>query len=488
MKTKESRLTLHERLFDFITREELILPKEKILVALSGGADSVALLSMLQKLSGRLDIELIAAHLNHGIRGDEADRDERFCINMCKENGTAIETRRVSVPAEAEKTGEGLEECARRLRYDFLRECAEKHRCTKIATAHHADDNVETVLLHLIRGSGPSGLVGISPKRDNIIRPLLPFRKNELLSYLEEQNLSFVFDSTNSDVKMTRNKIRHELLDTVYEINPRADAVFSNMSKLIDEDNKYLISIAKNIDKKTPLCELKKLPFPILSRFLQIQYAEYANAPPLNNTHKEAECNQQDIGEKSLKAKKRLPQLSYVHISPITDFIKTGIGNADFSLPGMITAHVSADGIDFSVTGDDYTEGYMIPLKTGENNISQYRYKILITNDKNVAEEWQNIYKLSIPASVSFGKILDGEKTTLFVRSRCAGDSYIYGGHTRSVRRRLIDLRIPAYKRNRIPCICDQHGIIWVPNLRVADRAVPKPGDTVTYILYAETN
>ncbi len=464
---KRKNLSVIEKVYETVTQNGLINSGEKILIALSGGADSVALISILKALSKRLNIELFAAHLNHGIRGAEADRDERFCIELCGKMGLPIEARRVFVPAEAKKTGEGLEECARRLRYAFLNECAEKHGCQKIATAHHADDNIETVLLHLIRGSGLNGLIGISAKRENIIRPLLSLRKKELLLYLENEKLEYVFDSTNDDTKMTRNKIRHELLGAVYEINPRADAAFSNMSSLVDEDNRYLVSLAEAVDKRATLHELSTLPFPILSRFLQLRYAEYVSSASV--------------------PKERPPQLSYVHLNPLVEFIKTGKGNADFSLPGKITAHVSARGVELGDADKDLSEYYEIPLKWGENNISQCGYKILITNDKNVADEWQNIYKLSIPASVNFGTIPNKENTGLFVRAKRTGDKYVYGGHTRNVRRRLIDLKIPAYERSRIPCIYDKDGIILVPYLRVADRVRPEKGKEQIYIICADT-
>lgn len=483
MKNSEKRSRLSERLFESVTREGLIQPSEKILVAFSGGADSVALLLLLGELSERLHISLFAAHLNHGIRGEEADRDEGFCIKTCEKRGIPIETRHVSVPTEAKRTGEGLEECARRLRYAFLNECAAKYGCTKIATAHHADDNVETVLLHLIRGSGAAGLVGISPKRDNIIRPLLPFRKRELTEYLEEKGESFVFDSTNSDTKMTRNKIRHELLGTVYEINPRADAAFANTGRLLSEDNAYLFSLAREVRPNAPLSELKALPFPILSRFLQLRYSEYVKSRAARTDDKNAPRKNMPSVSESASA----PQLSFVHLTPITDFIKNGVGNADFSLPGNVTAHVSARGAELTEAKTEAVEPFETPLKTGENNISQCRYKILITNDKNVAEEYQNIYKLSISASVNSATIfINGDATGLYARSLKEGDLYVYGDHKRRVRKCLINLKIPAYRRRLLPCICDKDGIIWVPGLRVADRARPQKGDDAVYIIYAE--
>ncbi len=460
---------LPQRFLKSVTKEGLILSNEKILVAFSGGADSVALLSVLKKISSDLNLKIFAAHLNHGIRGIEADRDEDFCRNICQKMDVPFESRYVSVPEEAKRTGQGLEACARKIRYDFLFETAEKFKCNKIATAHHADDNIETVLLHIIRGTGLKGLVGIPPKRGNIIRPLLIFRKKELIKYLENEGLDFVYDSTNSDLELTRNKIRHKLLSTVYEINPRADTAFSNMSKLVEEDNKFLTTLAEGINKKATLSELKSLPLPLLSRFLQIRFFECIKKIQLN-------------GEE----KNKCLQLSFIHLTPVIDYIKNGKGNASFALPGKITAHISSAGAHFLYSEEEKKQDFNIPLKMGENNISQCLCKILITNDKNVADEWQNIYKLSILVSVNFDTIIFGKEISLFARNSKSGDSYVYNGHTRNVRRKLIDLKIPSHLRKKIPCICDSDGIIFVPNLKIADRVKPVKGKEKLYIVYTD--
>lgn len=500
MKVRQEKSIILEKFCDAVKKDGLITSGDRVLVAFSGGADSVALLLMLHSLLKKLNIELFAAHLNHGIRGEEADRDERFCAELCGKKRIPIKVGHVSVPSESEITGEGLEECARRLRYDFLNECAEIFGCTKIATAHHADDNIETVLLHLIRGTGLSGLAGISAKRGNIIRPLLSMRKRELIAYLEENGQDYVVDSTNSDTVMTRNKIRHELLDTVYEINPRADVSFSNMSKLVEADNEYLMSLAERVDKSTPLSLLKETPTPLLSRFIQLRYAEYLQSREeqgAENGRKAGKGQNEDIPQKAesqdgdsesycvgQRSKKR-PQLSFVHINPVIEFIKFGSGNADFPIPGNAVVHVSSKGLVFTDKSGEACD-YETPLKYGENDFSQLGYKILITNDKNVADGWQNVYKTSTRATVKFGKICNGDNVSLYARNRKSGDAYVYGGHTRDVRRRLIDLKIPAYERSSIPCICDGEGVVWVPNLRPADRLKCSEKEDNLYIVYAK--
>jgi tRNA(Ile)-lysidine synthase len=213
---------------------------DRVLVALSGGADSVFLLRVLLELKWALDIEVCAAHLNHGIRGEEADRDESFSRALCERLSVPFVSEKISIPDEMKKTGDGCEECARRVRYTFLQSAAKSFDCSKIATAHHADDNIETVLLHMIRGSALGGLTGIRPILGNIIRPLLCVSRAEILDSLKEIGQDFVTDSTNASDDMTRNFIRHNILPNIYALNPKADTTFLKMCKALKEDSEYL--------------------------------------------------------------------------------------------------------------------------------------------------------------------------------------------------------------------------------------------------------
>ena len=199
--------------------EDLLPPGGRVLCAVSGGVDSVCLLHWLSRQQG---ITLLAAHVNHQLRGEESDRDEAFVRRLCGEWGIPLTVGRGDVAAFTKEKGLSLEEGARRLRYDFLYRTAEETGCCCIAVAHNADDNAETVLLNLIRGTGLKGLGGISPVQGRVIRPLLPCPRRDIEAYLEEHHLPHVEDSTNADVHYTRNKLRHQVIPLLSEINPRA--------------------------------------------------------------------------------------------------------------------------------------------------------------------------------------------------------------------------------------------------------------------------
>lgn len=221
------------------------LGASEVVVALSGGADSVALLYAMLELS---PIGVKAAHLNHCLRGAESDEDERFCKELCKKLSVPLITERIDINAISAKTGESTELCARNQRYDFLNRVAGEYGV--IVTAHTADDNLETVIFNLARGTGISGLGGIPPVRDNIRRPLIYCRRAEIEEYLNSKNQAWRNDSTNSQDEYTRNFIRHNISPKLEQLNPlvkenvaamceglRQDAAFINMSaeELIDE-------------------------------------------------------------------------------------------------------------------------------------------------------------------------------------------------------------------------------------------------------------
>ncbi|MBO5403301.1 MAG: tRNA lysidine(34) synthetase TilS, partial [Clostridia bacterium] len=209
-----------------------------ILVALSGGADSVCLLSALLECEAAVS----AFHLNHGIRGEEADRDEEFCRSLCNRLGVPFSSERADIPAISAEKGIGIEEAARNVRYDKLNREATRINADYIATAHNADDNVETVIFNLVRGCSPDGLCGIPKIRGNIIRPLLDSTREEIEEYLCKKGLSFVTDSTNSDIAYTRNKIRHSVLPVLRSINPAISASVARMCESIRDDKAYFES------------------------------------------------------------------------------------------------------------------------------------------------------------------------------------------------------------------------------------------------------
>lgn len=235
---------MNDKVRRFIGENSLLRGGDKVIVALSGGADSVSLLHVLYSDKEKYNIEIYAAHFNHGIRGAEADRDEGFCRELCKALDIPFYCGRADVPSFAAQTGESEELCGRRLRYEFLQGLAEKLGGAKIATAHNLNDNAETVLWNLTRGSGIGGLCGIPAKRDDIIRPLLCCSRAEIESYCRDKGIDYVTDSTNLSDAYTRNRLRHQVLPVLTELNTNAVENIARTSQLMREADAYLNKIS----------------------------------------------------------------------------------------------------------------------------------------------------------------------------------------------------------------------------------------------------
>lgn len=216
---------------DTIRRYDMLRPGERVLVALSGGADSVSLLLVLQALG----YEVRAFHLNHCLRGAESDRDEAFCRALCAERGVPLHVGRCDIAALSQ--GKAVEETARRERYRLLERAAEGD---KVATAHTADDNLETVLFHLVRGSGAKGVSGIPPVRGAVIRPLLFAERREIEAFLRENGQDYVTDSSNLSDDYTRNRLRHSVLPVLRGINEQAAQAALRLGEQLRQDEACL--------------------------------------------------------------------------------------------------------------------------------------------------------------------------------------------------------------------------------------------------------
>ena len=233
-----------------IQTHNLIEKGDKVVCAVSGGADSVCLLHALLNLRSEYQITIYVANVNHLIRGEESDSDSDFVKRICKAADVPFFYREYDVPKLSKELKMGTEECARLVRYDFFEEISQKLDGAKIATAHNLNDNAETVLFRLIRGSSAEGLCGISHKRGNIIRPLLDAERKDIEKYLRENNISYVTDSTNLTPDYSRNKLRLNVFPALREIFPDADKKIVSASRFISEDNAYLNSLAIEFEKE----------------------------------------------------------------------------------------------------------------------------------------------------------------------------------------------------------------------------------------------
>lgn len=221
-----------------LREQQLLTPGDRVLVALSGGADSVALLHLLHALAPTFPLTVLAAHLDHGMRL-ESSADADFVRSLCARLGVVLVEGRVDVPALAEERRRGLEETARDARRQFLRQAAAQHGCAAIALGHHRDDQAETVLFRLLRGSALSGLAAMRPRSAPFIRPLLFFSRRQIREFLAGRRLPFVEDASNRDLTFTRNRIRHQLLPLLRDFNPRIEEHLTRFSSRLALEENY---------------------------------------------------------------------------------------------------------------------------------------------------------------------------------------------------------------------------------------------------------
>ncbi|MBS4035085.1 MAG: tRNA lysidine(34) synthetase TilS [Ignavibacterium sp.] len=230
-----------EKVIRFIQSQSLIDRGDKVLVALSGGPDSVFLLNFLKKFKNKYDIDLAAFHLNHKLRGKNASADEKFCKQLCEQSGIKLFLEKKDVKSYALKNKISVEEAGRIIRYQFLSTIAHKHNYSKIATAHIQDDNTETVLLNLIKGTGITGMSGIPAKRENIIRPVLCLSKVEILDYLHLNKVSFRIDESNLLDDYERNFLRLHIIPSIKErLNPSLDETIFNTSFIFKTFRRFI--------------------------------------------------------------------------------------------------------------------------------------------------------------------------------------------------------------------------------------------------------
>lgn len=257
-------------------RNHGLMPKRSVLVGLSGGADSVALLDIMCKLGEKYDFTVCAAHINHGLRGDDAENDEKFSAELCRRMGVECYIMRADVRKAAETDGVSEELAGRRVRYDFFDKIMAEHSIEYTATAHHKNDNAETLLMNFMRGSGIAGLCGIPYKRERYIRPLLDVTREEIEQYCVTNGLEYVTDKTNFENNYTRNKIRNILIPLIRrEFNPNfTDTVTAN-SEIIRSDEEFINSYAAErydsivTDDGADIEELNRLHYAVASRIIR---------------------------------------------------------------------------------------------------------------------------------------------------------------------------------------------------------------------------
>lgn len=415
-------------------------------VGLSGGADSVALTHFLYNNREKLLIkELKAVHVHHGIRGDEADRDMEFAESFCESLGIELLSFKADIPAEAARTGESVEECARRVRYD----CFKKAGCDKFATAHNLNDNAETFFFNLARGTSLTGLTGIPYVRDFYIRPLLDCTRNEIEEYIKENGLSFVTDSTNLSDDYTRNKIRHNILPLFFELNPSFDKAFSRCLESLYNAKEYIEDETEELYLKS-----KKDGFFDCSVFKDEREAVRFSAIRM------------------ILKSENVKDISYEHIKAVDNIIKNG-GAANLPKASVLSERQR---LYFKVPEIPECFEMRISSENVRTPIGSFKIKAYCQKDL------QNLNKRVLDNLIDCDKIT----SNLVLRNRRDGDSVrLYGRNgTKTLKKLFNERKIPVSKRPGIAILSDDNGIIWLEGFGVSERARPS-GETKKY-LYLE--
>ncbi len=437
--------------FDRALIEENVRPGSPVLLALSGGADSRAALDVLFAYCRETGRPLAAAHLDHAIRPTSAD-DARFCASLCAELGIPCYTRRIDVPALAAERGAGLEETAREARYRFFADVMAEQEIPVLVTAHHADDNLETVLMHVARGSGLRGLGGIVPVRPVsgglLIRPFLRTAKAELEAYCAEHRLAYLTDETNEDTAYTRNRIRAEITPVLKALNPALPARITDMTDALRADEAYLADAADALWRTLPdgrsadAAWLRAQPAAMRWRiFAGMHRTVFAHAG-----------------------------LAATHLHPL-DRLLDGEGGR-LSLPGRVTAEYRSGKLTFSVDAGQNTvpdADWRESASPGCTYLDACAACAAILSSRefteNVVESDINIYKLFINKGLNFDKI----KGRPYWRTREEGDTIFLRGHHRRVKKLMQEAKIPAEDRARFPLLCDDEGIVCLPGVGIRD-------------------
>lgn len=417
-----------------------------VLLALSGGSDSRALLHMLATASREYGFSLVLAHVNHGIRGEEALRDRDFCIALAKDYGLEICVLDADVPALAKLHGRGLEEEARLVRYDYFEQLMRERNIPILATAHHADDNLETVLFHLCRGAGLKGLCGISSARPfgtgSLTRPLLRLTRREILSYCTEHALEYVTDSTNADTAYTRNRIRAEVMPIFEELFGEPQRRVTEMMESLREDAAVLDALGERLLQNAQgewglsLAVLRKAEDPIVKRALM----KWAH----NRTGQSIER---------------------VHLDALMCLVRDEKTYARAALPRGVDAIAEFGFLRLLPHGEPKSIAVCEPFKCGEILLLEQHLRITVKK-KN---ELTKINNLSTHSYINLKLFFDIIKDSCYWRTRKEGDTILMGGMHRKLRKLYGEADIPPRWRDRIPLLCDAEGIVWAPFVGMRD-------------------
>jgi tRNA(Ile)-lysidine synthase len=430
---------------------------ERVIVAVSGGPDSVTLLKVLAMFTEEYGLTLITAHLNHGLRKEACD-EEQFVRSISEDMGIAFECRSVDINSLRKGTGKSIEDISREVRYQFLNEVVRKRHAQKIALGHNLNDQIETVLINFLRGSGPEGLKGMMPVRDSLyIRPLLCISSQEILSFIESHKMQYVTDASNTESVYLRNRIRHSLIPQLKKYNPNLEKSLNNMAKLMCLQDEYMKTVAHTI----------------LSEWNIIQARDEVriSISALRMYH---EAVQNQVVKELLR--KMTPDgqgIGYAHIKAVVDLCFSDHPGGYVDLPHAIVVRRAYDSLIIS-------RGMKSKQRSIYEKRDEIHYEVTFPGSVYIVELGKTLHSEFVKHPDG---IYQGGQNTVFmdydriiapviIRTAKPGDRIQPLGMrgTKKIKSYFIDEKVPINVRNETLLLLDQESVIWIAGMRLSER------------------
>ena len=442
---------MRDKVLKFIRENGLVSPGETLVCAVSGGKDSVSLLHAMLSLREELQITVEAAHVNHQLRGPESDRDEAFVRSLCESWRVPLFVCRADVLSRCKETGESVEEAARAVRYSFFESLGKK-----IATAHTMDDHLETVLLNLIRGTSLRGLCGILPRRGDFIRPMLCVSREDVNAYLLENLLPHVEDSTNAENFALRNRLRHDVIPLLRRENENLPATVFRMSDILQAEDLFLAEQAAS------LLNASRLPNGgwSCSRLLEAHPVLRARAARL------------------LLDELHVKKPSQAHVAALLRMMEKAEGSESLSLPGVTLTRA------YDALFKDETEPLTFEARTLKPGGSVFFPELHLTVSCRFVKKYQKSQQSPCTFALKCDTI--GKSPSLVLRPRLPGDVISLPGGKRSLKKLLIDRKVPSRERALVPVLCDGAGVICVYPLAVDRNRLANDGEDAIVIAFTK--
>ncbi len=456
---------------DTIKKYGMLEKGDHVVVAISGGPDSVALLKVMEMISDEYGLTLTAAHINHGLR-KESDQDEQFVRRISEEAGIKFECRKVDIGSQRKGTGKSIEEISRDVRYRFLNDVAKMHHAGKIALGHHLNDQVETVLMNFLRGSGAEGLKGMLPKRGLFIRPLLRISRKEIHGFLEARNIPFMTDTSNAESLYLRNRIRHLLIPELKaKFNPNLDASLSNMAEIMRLEDDYMKTVTREILSDWGIGQEND---EIMIRISALaKYHEAIQYRIMKDLLRRLTPHTQGI--------------AYAHIKAALDLCSADRPGGQLDFPYGILVRREYDTLVFSRSTKTERKAFY-------EKFDKLHYDVAIPGSVKIVESGKTIKFAFVEHPV---RIKADERTTVYmdydrivfpviIRTLKPGDRIQPLGMkgTKKIKSYFIDEKVPLNIRKEIPLLLDRESVIWITGMRLSERV--KITDKTSRVLKVE--